>query len=654
MSQHFHLSTHQRLTFGWWCAAAAIVLAAALGYWGMYRDSQIAAEHAAPSGEHSADHGAPHGAASDSADDAAHGAPHAKPKGHFDPIASIYHTLQLFALHGQHVHHPLSWQSHVARFLSAGVVFWAVIRGLSALFGGGLRLAWLRCRGKHIVICGYGRLGRQLASEYRKQGEAVVVVESHPHAEGDHPLAGVSLIAGDATQADVQLRAGVLKAKQLIAVCDNVQTNIAVATTAGELVAGKKRRRKGRPLESWLFIPDAQLRQLLKRDHVFPFSGAQYRVNVRGLDVFALAARQVLRSHPLDYLPIDPASRRRVHLVLVGFGPMGQRLALQTAQLCHFANHLSPKVTVLERPGSKRVPMFVDRFREFDKLVEMSAQDYDFHQADLATPLLDLTRSNPDELVTLALCSDSASDEALAETELLRRLERDDADNVRVALSLWQTAGDDVPRTLLYQTRRRGFSTLFSAGPDDAPWRRRIHPFGSLEETCNRDVILNESLDEWARAIHNAWYFEQIKAGRKHGDKPALWPWEQIAEIYRESNRHAADHIPVKLRAARLVAAPLDSGRKDSIVSLAGPEHRATVELLAQMEHDRWCAEHRLLGYRQADGPRNDQDKTHSDLRPWDELPESSREYDRDQVRALPLILKSLDLGLYPERPSVS
>jgi TrkA-N domain/RyR domain len=634
-------SPPRRLTFRLWIAAAVVVTASAFGGWGMWLYE--AAHHEHP-----------------------------------DPLSVTYHTLQLFILHAPHLEHPVNWQIHVGRLLSALFVFWAVIRGLTLLFRSELRLRWTRWWGGHVIICGLGRLGRQLAMEYQKNKGRVIVIE----ADSDKvALAGprAVVVTGDACSADQLRKAGVTSAKQLIAVCDDVQTNVAIATTAGEVlvrdaeglhsiwrfpqrVSAKLRTAIRRVfgcdsncLTSWLFVPDAHLRQLLKRDGVFPHTGPRFHVNVRGLDLFSLAARQALSSNRLDHNPIRADSNTIVHLAIVGFGPMGQRLALQAARVGHFANLRKPVITVLGPSANPRADLFLSRYPKIKDLIDFRLRDFSYDAPNAAAEILKVFASDSSELATVALCWDSHNDSAIAEEELFRRLERDDAVNLRLALSMHQLEAGSMPRTLLYQTRRCGFATLLGNDGQASSWGAQVRVFGTLEETCSLDALLHESTDAVARALHEDWYAQEKDSYEKRlkknpGELPklAFQRWEQLDEIYKESNRHAADHIPVKMRA---IGCSVEKLRDDPLrlPSLDAPEHAADVEQLAMMEHARWCAELYLMGYSYGPGRRDDTKRTHPDLVSWGALDESTKNYDRSQVQAIPKALARAGLGIYPD-----
>jgi voltage-gated potassium channel len=69
----------------------------------------------------------------------------------------------------------------------------------------------------HVIICGWGRVGRSVAAEVRDAGRALVVVESDPERLADCPY---PTVVGDATVDAVLSAAGIEQASSLIAAVD--------------------------------------------------------------------------------------------------------------------------------------------------------------------------------------------------------------------------------------------------------------------------------------------------------------------------------------------------------------------------------------------------------------------------------------------------
>jgi len=86
---------------------------------------------------------------------------------------------------------------------------------------------------KHVILCGYGRNGRQAARELRDHDMAFVIIESDPlkleavEDEGDYLV-----IEGDATHEESILEAGVEKASALITTLPNDADNLLIVISA--------------------------------------------------------------------------------------------------------------------------------------------------------------------------------------------------------------------------------------------------------------------------------------------------------------------------------------------------------------------------------------------------------------------------------------
>ena len=117
-------------------------------------------------------------------------------------------------------------------------------------------------------------------------------------------------------------------------------------------------------------------------------------------------------------------------------------------------------------------------------------------------------------------------------------------------------------------------------------------------------------------------------------------PWEQLDGEIRDMNRQQADHIAVKLRALGFRIVPDNSGAAAAF-QISDDE----IETLAITEHQRWAASRRLTGWRHG-ATRDNTNKLHPDLVPWDDLDEATREYDREPVRNLPELLASIGYSI--------
>jgi voltage-gated potassium channel len=87
----------------------------------------------------------------------------------------------------------------------------------------------------HHIICGFGRVGRQVAHDLHAARAAYVVVDSNGENERLAERAGMCFITGDATDDAVLLQAGIARARSLIACADSDANNVFITLTAREL-----------------------------------------------------------------------------------------------------------------------------------------------------------------------------------------------------------------------------------------------------------------------------------------------------------------------------------------------------------------------------------------------------------------------------------
>jgi voltage-gated potassium channel len=88
---------------------------------------------------------------------------------------------------------------------------------------------------EHFIVCGFGRVGRQVVRDLRIAGvRHVVIDENHEHRELADTL-GVRYIEGSAADDEVLQQAGIERAAAVIACVDSDADNIFIALTAREL-----------------------------------------------------------------------------------------------------------------------------------------------------------------------------------------------------------------------------------------------------------------------------------------------------------------------------------------------------------------------------------------------------------------------------------
>jgi voltage-gated potassium channel len=86
----------------------------------------------------------------------------------------------------------------------------------------------------HYLICGFGRVGRQVAKDLREGGVPFVVIDDNPDVR-EHAEEEVLLVEGRGSDDETMLEAGIERARAVVACVDSDAENIFATLTAREL-----------------------------------------------------------------------------------------------------------------------------------------------------------------------------------------------------------------------------------------------------------------------------------------------------------------------------------------------------------------------------------------------------------------------------------
>lgn len=161
-------------------------------------------------------------------------------------VHAIYVVVQVFSTVGLDEHQPISAAGRVYLIVLISVFLSAFTFAASLLvrrigsgeLGRSLRNHWREKRAykmrNHIIVCGFGRVGKQLYDELQRTNCDVVVVERDAQLADDLASEGAAVVNGDATEEDILHRAGVRSARGLLAGLPEDADNVFVTLTAKE------------------------------------------------------------------------------------------------------------------------------------------------------------------------------------------------------------------------------------------------------------------------------------------------------------------------------------------------------------------------------------------------------------------------------------
>lgn len=579
-SSHPSYLHHERPRWQWWVLGVAIASAYSLGAIGFW--------------QYDVDHGG---------------------DGHV--LDALYHAAQLFILHAPALAPPLNVPLEIGRWLAVGLLGLAASTTAYRIFTAELGAISLGLLKGHVVICGRGSAVLDMVRNQRprKPRRRVVVIaaaEDTDLIDGCHALHAIVLVGRPSSLLE---RARLLKAARLIAVYEEDSTNVEIAVSACAL-SRTSRPSTAPPLDCHAQVSDVDLRDSLRRHHL-PVQDGRCRVHF--FDFFDDAARDLLLMQlPIDHDGIGQADPRQVHLVIVGLGAMGRRVAIKAAQLGHFANRRPLRMSVIDREAGERERDLLFRYPGIRQTCELT-----FHECSMQSTqghqLIEGWCAANDTMTSIAVCLD---DDAVALDVAMRLLPHTHDKGIPVAVRM---SSPDGLTSLL---------TQHVTGPGAS---RSLRAFGWLDEAGIARLLDEDAREEMAKVVQVNFVELAASQGRQADLDAAVKKWEDLVnEDYKESNRQQVDHIAIKLRAVGCEKVPSTDPRPE--VSLTAEE----IELLAEMEHVRWVAERVLAGWTYST-KRNDPKRTNPNLRPWAELEDKIKKYDRDAVRAIPELVREVE-----------
>jgi voltage-gated potassium channel len=121
-----------------------------------------------------------------------------------------------------------------------GTVFYVLTLMVAGVVEGGLFVRWERRRRArmldslrdHFIVCGYGRMGRLIVEEFRRQGVPLVVVDRDPELAHQIIEGGGLAVAADASSEEVLLRVGINHARGLVTAVSTDAENVYIVLSA--------------------------------------------------------------------------------------------------------------------------------------------------------------------------------------------------------------------------------------------------------------------------------------------------------------------------------------------------------------------------------------------------------------------------------------
>ena len=531
--------------------------------------------------------------------------------------ANLFRTFQLLTTQfPNNLPTELPPQLQIARFAMPLFAIWFTAAAVLRRFNRPL-LAWVAGLSRdHVVLFGGSDLNVALAGAYHRARRSVVAITPPAAADAVSPIerAGARVVFGDPADPRVLRRAAIHRAAVAIAADDVGTAAVPLATSIAAL--NRELRDPGRaPLTFLMRLGHRELHTLVATQvaEAMLESRVALRLYVRERTI----ARGLLARFPADWgLPPGPHD---FHAVIVGVGDTGSELLMQLARIAVPAPGRRSVITLIDSHAEGLRDQILAEHPGLEKCAELRFIEHEVHASAIRASDAELWLRAPVPATAIYVCCG------------------DDHANLSMAIGLRRVyARLGVPSPPLFVHQRTGHSLIealphIHAASFDT---LRVVPFGSAEQEADPFYLVDEEIDELARRMHDNY----LNSTDRAASGPAAVPWANLPESYRAANRSQADHGLLKLRALGWHASSTPGP------ALPAPD-AAILEAMAIQEHERWCRD-RWLGGWTHDATRDDTQRRHPDLVPYEQLSERLRALDRQTVSALPDLLAGLGIGL--------
>jgi voltage-gated potassium channel len=207
----------------------------------------------------------------------------------------------------------------------------------------------------HFIICGFGRIGSIVAREFTQQDVPFVVIERDPGRYQAAVARGVLAIDADASQEDVLKRAGIERARGLIAAVGTDAENVYTVLSARELRPDLFIISRSESADSTRKLQRAGADRVISPYRIGAVQIAQTAIRPAVVDFFDLATSSDNLELAMEQITIAPRSALADHSILDAnlrqrFGVIVVAIQREDQQM-----EFNPEPTVAMRSGDKLV-----------------------------------------------------------------------------------------------------------------------------------------------------------------------------------------------------------------------------------------------------------------------------------------------------------
>ncbi len=473
----------------------------------------------------------------------------------------------------------------------------------------GLKARAIAKKKSKIIICGLGDNNRYFIDNLlenknstakvpkdnkKKPEEYIYIIENNienPYIDVYNKKENVSVVVGSALDEGLLKKAKVCHCKYVIISTGSDITNLSILSEIRRL---KKVSGSLKKFINWFFFNTKNKTELIsiythvsnRSSEIFfdaiDFLGKEQSMNTHFYSYNELASRHLFKNFHLIEGVNTVTNDEEVHILIIGFGDLGQEVALQAALQGHFYNKKPIKITVIDK-DHKKFESFRTTHWNIDKVCQFKT-----YRCNIDTPHFYKRyfkdKSQPTHVV-FALGDDMLTFSSLS--IFIHKLKQNQKKYNKLIPNIAVRFKKDVSEKIV----KTYTSKLLP---------KKFYIFGITSTISTKKYIIEHKIDELAKSIHEGY--------RKTA--PEESPWEDIENFKKDSNRSAADNKVIKddtIKRLEISKTELEKFKNpnDALIN----KHFNLID----MEHRRWNAFHYLNGWEH--GVFNKNDKSNKNVK---------------------------------------
>lgn len=505
----------------------------------------------------------------------------------------VYAVVKLFIIDSDYSLTHINIFLNVARFMAPLSLATAIIQGVLNLFSSRFNIEKVKRYNDHIIICGDAESNKLLISDIINDKKGDFIVVKNENTIDANPIKNT--IEYQNINNDLLTNIAFYRSRYLIVSFNNDAESLNFAASFLDNINTDQIQKEidiiilfKNPVWSELSNDMGILRNINEK-----VRNSRY-LNLRYLNYIDKAIRKnMLVCAPDIIRPITGIMDPPIEVGVIGYNTILQRLVINLALNSHYINNQKLKIYVTHN-SSEEFAIFIKEY-QLNKILEIIEIEIE-------------ELSNETNITAIYICENDEL-KLMQYMKVLRK--SDNLSNVKRFVFIEQS------------------NNITSLLPAE---QNRIVDIS--KEVGIFDNVIDESLDDLAKTIHNDYITKLKETNKLQEDKETHQIWSLLPDEIKDRNRMQADHIDLKLRSLGCEKVNIDSPKE-----IYDWNNDPRIEALSKAEHNRWMAYMYYKGWKLGD-VKDEQKKIHPDLIPYEELEDYIKQYDRNAIKHIPYLLK--------------